>query len=477
MPTNPQHEYIEERLPPHDVDAEAALLGSLLIDDSAIFDVADMLSVDMFYRYQHRCIYEAITALHARNTPFDLLAVQDELGKAGKLEEAGGMDYLIELLSAVPTSVNAEIYAGIVATKAGRRRLLAAAGSIAKVAYDESGDIGDAYAAAESAVMKARGDTAGGSVLTPTRYATEYIESFMESVTAGKRNDILSTGYPDLDDLLIGLEPPFQYVIAGRPGMGKSAMALSIALHAVSRLNKRVLFFSLEMSERQIMNRLMAAMTGIPLHRIRQPWTLSTQEQTMVMNATGKLSQINLYIDCTPGVKPSDIRARAARAHMEHGLDMVIVDHIGLMRPDTNTGNRVQDLGEITIQLAAVFKELNVIGISLSQLSRKVEERQVKRPILSDLRDSGEIEQNAYAVIFLYREGYYDPTANQHESEAVVAKNRDGATGKAELYWEPETAVYKSAAKVDLNPPAKSNGHANGKVTAQELQQAQDIMI
>ena len=439
-----------EMLPPHDTDAEAAVLGSVLIDPDAMLDVADILTADAFYRPAHRWTYEAITALHARQEPLDLLTVRAELAKAGRLEEAGDLPALAELLNAVPTSVSAEYYARVVAEKATRRRLIQAAQAIAKAAYSDTTPIHDVRAAAEAAVLAAgSGDERG--VLAPRRHTSDYLDNFLQDVATPFSPRVVNTGLIDLDRALGGLEAPHQYIIAGRTSMGKAALALGIALHAALH-GKRVMVFSPEMSAEQIDNRMVSMMTRIPAQKLRRGsrYHLTPQEQSAVVEATGRLSDVAPYLDCSGGLRPADVRTRATRIAAAQGLDLIVVDHMHIMKANAPTGRIVQDLSAIALDLADCYKELDVAGITLAQLNRKTDERAIKMPMLSDLRDSGGIEENAYAVLFVHREGYYDQTAPANAAQISIAKNRDGATGVVDVYWNPQLSCFVNAAQVQL---------------------------
>lgn len=439
---------IDEYQPPHDVEAEQAVLGSLIIDPDAYYDVAEILEPSSFYRQPHQWIYEAISNLYGRSEPLDLLTLFAELRRIERLEDSGDQPYILDLLNTVPTSINVAHYAGIVAEKAARRRLIHAAGQVAKAAYNQALPIDEAIAAAEAAVFDAGNNANRGTVLSPRRYMSDYIDSFMADVVSTETPRIIGSGLLDLDRFLGGFERPHQYLIAGRTSMGKSSLALGIALHAAMRQGKRVLLFSLEMSQEQITNRLISLMTRIPVERLKpaRRRELSTQDQALVMKAGGKLADSSIYIDATAGIRPSDVRARAARIYAAHGLDMVIVDHMHIMPANQPTGNEVQDLGAISIDLANIYKSLNVVGLTLAQLNRGVDARAIKRPMLSDLRQSGQIEENAYAVLFIYRDNYYDDTAPVTDAEVIIAKNRDGATGSVTIGWKPEMATFVSRA-------------------------------
>lgn len=466
-------DYIEERLPPHNVEAEAAVLGSILIDQDVMVDLADTLAPAAFYRTANRWVYEAITALHSRRDAIDILTVAAELRSTGHLEDIGGEGYLFDLLNAVPTSINAEHYAGIVAEKATRRRILALAGSMAKAAYDEATPVDEAMSAAERGIIDARGGSKS-PVMDARQIASEYLDDFFRSIEAGQPANGISTGLTDLDAILGGMSAPHQYVVTGRTGMGKSSLALAIAANAILNQRKRVMIFSPEMSVKQVTNRICSIMTGIPVIRVTRPWILTDLEHRQVTEAIAQINETGLFVDPSPGPKPGDIRARATRAQLERGLDMVIVDHMHLLRTDVPVkgGNRTRELGDIVLSLAETYKVLDVVGVTLAQLNRAPEGRATKQPILSDLRDSGEIEENAYAVIMLYRAGYYDPLADQNIAVADVVKNRDGKTGQAQLFWHAELSTFKNLAHTDLNPP-RSNGRV---ATAARARQGEIVL-
>lgn len=442
-------EPMSETLPPHDIEAEAAVLGSLIIDQDTFYDVADTLDAAMFYRTHHRWLYEAIATLRGRSEPADLLTISDELRRAGRYDEIGGLGFLTDLLNAVPTSVNAEYYAAIVAEKSTRRALLRAAGQIAKSAYDESRPLPDVVAAAETAVMDAAGDAGKTTVAAPRRYMSDYIDGFMEDIASGgNTNRVIATGLLDLDRKIGGLERNHQYLIAGRTSMGKSSLALGIALHAALKQGKRVLIFSLEMSREQIINRLISMMTRIDTERLKpqRRHELTQAEQAAVMGAGGRIADSSIYMDCSPALRPADIRSRAARVYAANGLDMIIVDHMHIAQANTPTGKAVQDLGSIAVALADIYKTFGVVGLTLAQLNRGVDARVIKRPMLSDLRESGQIEEAAYCVMFVHREAYYDETAAESKAEIIIAKNRDGATGSVDVHWNAARSQFINAA-------------------------------
>lgn len=450
----------DELRPPHDHAAEQALLGCLLINEDMLAEVAATVTPDMFYRRQHADIYRTMLALRARLEPQDALVIAAET--TGETQAV--LAYLLELMNAPINSLNAGLYARTVADTATRRTLIALGGQLAKGAWDMESALDDVLAAAESGLVAARNGRAASPVMAAAQFAADYLDTLLQAVEDGRQTPRgVLTGLIDVDRLLIALQPPHQYILAGRPGMGKSALALKVTLNAL-RAGKRVLFFSLEMSREQVLNRLVALIARVPVPAIRQPWMLTDAQRAAVVSATGELSRLLLYIDDTPALTPADVHARSMRIWIEHGLDLIIVDHIHIMRPVKATGRRVEEVGEISQALAATYKLLNVPGLTLAQLNRAVESRAVRRPMLADLRDSGELEQNAYAVAFLYRPGAYDDTAPQGEAELIIAKHRDGETGTAALYWRGELMEYGNAATIDLNP-----GRDNGHYVAMEL--------
>jgi len=457
-------DYIERQLP-HSIEAEQAVLGAVLIDTDAYPEVSEILTPDMFYRPAHSWLFEAMGRLFKQREPLDILALENELRRMGKLEEFGGLDALLMLTNAALTSLNAPTYARIVAETATRRRLLTAAGKIAKAAYSDELPLTEVVALAETEVLAAGSGATESTVKAPRRYMTDYLDSFMADVVATDAPRVVRSGLVDLDRMMGGFERGHQYIVAGSTSMGKSSFALGVALDAAHKQGKRVMIFSLEMSEEQLVNRLISMMTGISVERLRAQNRrhLTTDEQSQVMRASGELSDCSLFMDCSSGIRPGDVRSRAARVYAEHGLDLIIVDHMHIMRPDAPTGKQVQDLGAIAMELAIIYKQLNVAGVTLAQLNRDVARRAVKVPMLADLRESGQIEENAYSVMFLHRPAYYEPeTENPNIAKIVVAKNRDGATGQVDVYWHPQLAVFRDLAikEIDLNP------QSNGKVWA-----------
>jgi replicative DNA helicase len=447
-----------ELQPPYNIDAENALLGSLLINEDAYHEVADIVSGRDFYRGHNAEVFKAIEALARQGTAVDYLTVSASL--VGKPAPADGWTaYLLELVNTIPTSINAADYARIVEQTAVRRRVIHAAGKIAGAAYDQTGELKAQLAQAETMLFEARGNRDRRGVGMPGDYMSDYL-SHMEYLRDSEETPGLPTGLIDVDRILLGLQRPYQYVLAARPGMGKSAMVTTIIAHAALKLKKRVLVFSLEMSKKQIVDRIIAGLTKIDSRKVQFPKQLNDEELERVYRATGLISQSQLYIDDNAGLNAADIRARAMKIYAEHGLDLVVIDHMHLMTPIRSLNNPMLEIGETSAALMEMYKALDVPGLTVAQLSRGVESRGNKRPILSDLRESGRIEENAYGVIFLYREHYYDETADHTAAEAIVAKHRDGPTGTAYLYWDASHVVFRNLQRQSFNSvPAQKNGH------------------
>jgi replicative DNA helicase len=431
-----------ERLPPYNVEAESAVLGSLLIDPDAILQVAPFLQAEDFYRETHALIYQAILDLHERREPADFVTLSDELERRGELAQVGGAAYLTALINAVPTSIHAEYYGRIVERTAILRRLLAAAGQIAGLAYEEAEDVDETIDRAETIIFGVAERRITRDLLPIRQIMGEYYERI--DYLYRHRGELIGipTGLAELDKILGGLQRSDLIVIAGRPGTGKTSLALSIALQATRRWDKRVAIFSLEMSNEQLVQRLVSAETGIDSQRLRRG-EIHDDEWPRFVQATGLLSDMPIYIDDTPALSVLEIRAKTRRLYAEYGLDMVIVDYMQLMRGDGRAENRVQEMSNISRGLKALARELKVPLVALSQLSRAVESRHDKRPILSDLRESGSIEQDADVVVFIYRDELYNPdTETPNLADIIVAKHRSGPTGAISAYFRKELAQF-----------------------------------
>ncbi|MCO5182357.1 MAG: replicative DNA helicase [Anaerolineae bacterium] len=442
-----------ERLPPHNLEAEEAVLGSLLIDPDAIFEVSSFLKPDAFYREQNRWIYDAILDLNDRREPLDFITLTAILRQRDQLEELGGEGYLIDLINAVPTSVNAQYYGRIVESHALRRALLQSASKIANMAYDEKEDVNVIIDRAEQSLFSISEERTTRDLTSVKQIARDYLERIERLRELGDDVIGVPTGFTDLDRLLGGLNKSDLLIVAARPGMGKTAFQIRMALTAARRYDKRVAMFNLEMSGEQLLQRMVAMETQIDSQRLRRGKLLES-EMPVFYETIGRLSESHIFIDDTPGVTPRDLRTKCRRLYAEHGIDLVMVDYLQLMQSDHSNNNRVQEISEISRGLKLLARELDVPVVAAAQLSRAVESRQDKHPMLSDLRDSGSIEQDADIVMFIYRDEYYNPetTERPNIAEISIAKHRNGPTGSIDLYWHSQLATFNNLQRqsVDL---------------------------
>lgn len=441
-----------ERLPPHSIEAEEAVLGSLLIDPDAIYDVAGFLRAEAFYRAQNRWIYEAILALNERRDPIDFITLTEELRRRERLDELGGEAYVIDLLNAVPTSVNATSYARVVEAAATRRKMIQAAGAIANLAYEEAEDINVVIDRAEQTLFSISEQRTTRDLMPIKQIAHEYLDRIQALHERGSDIVGVPTGFTDMDRLLGGLSKSDLVILAARPGMGKTSLQNAIALTAAMKHGKRVAIFNLEMSGEQLVQRMVAAETKIDSQRLRRG-QLADHEWPIFMEAIGRLSETRIFIDDTPSITPNQLRTKCRRLYAEHGLDLVLIDYLQLMQAERTTNNRVMEISEISRGLKGLARELDVPVLAAAQLSRAVEQRQDKRPLLSDLRDSGSIEQDADIVMFIYRDEYYHPetTERPNIAEVNVAKHRNGPTGTIDLYWHGKLATFKNLQRQEIN--------------------------
>ncbi|KPK10790.1 MAG: replicative DNA helicase [Anaerolineae bacterium SG8_19] len=440
-----------DRVPPNNVEAEEALLGSLLIDTDAIFEVASFLRPNAFYREQNKWIFEAILDLNERREPVDLITLTDELRRRNQLEELGGEAYIIGLINMVPTSINARSYGRIVEAAAIRRRMITAASTIANLAYDEDESVNVVIDRAEQALFGISEERTKRDLVPVKEIASSYLDRIEELHARGDDVIGVPTSFSDLDKLLGGLNKSDLIIIASRPGMGKTALQLAISQAAARRFAKRVAIFSLEMSGEQLVQRMIAAETRIDSQRLRRG-DLKEHEWPIFYEAVGRISECQLFIDDTPSITPMQLRTKARRLHAEHGLDLIMIDYLQLMYAERAQNNRVQEISEISRSLKGLARELDLPVVAASQLSRAVEQRQDKRPQLSDLRDSGSIEQDADVVIFIYRDEYYHPDTSDRPNiaEISVAKHRNGPTATVDLYWHGQLATFRNLQRQEI---------------------------
>jgi len=438
---------------PHSREAEEAVLGSVLINPEAYYDVAQFLQGDDFYIHRHRWIWETFTKLHERRIPIDFLTVSEELDQSGQLAEVGGAAYLTALINNVPTSLHAEAYGHIVEETAIRRRMLEAANQIAKLAYHEDQGIDSVMDEAEKAVFGVSERRMTRDLQSIQQVLSEYYDRIDQLSSRGEDFFGVPTGFIDLDRLLGGLQPSDFLIIAGRPGMGKTAFMLSAAKNAAQIHKKHVAIFSLEMSNEQLVQRLIAQETGIDSQRLRTG-KLEEDEWPIFTHAIEVLSDTRVFLDDTPALTPLQLRTKCRRLHLEYQLDLILVDYLQLMTSGGRVENRVQEVSHISRNLKVLARELNVPVLAAAQLSRAVEQRADKEPQLSDLRESGSLEQDADIVMFIHRPELYEKdTLKQNIAQIKVAKHRNGPVGTIELIFRSNLAKFENAATrmVDLS--------------------------
>ncbi len=439
---------------PYDRQAEEAVLGSVLVNPDVFYDVAHFLKDEDFFLHRHRWIWEAFTGLHEQRLPIDILTVSEELERQGRLEEIGGPAYLTALISNVPSSLHAEAYGKIVEETATRRRLIEAANQIARLAFQTGTPLEDVVNDAEKAVFGVSERRLTHQLQPLKQVLSEYYDRIDYLARHQDETIGVPTGFIDLDRLLGGMQPSDLLIIAGRPGQGKSGFCISAARNASQLHKKHVALFSLEMSNEQLVQRLIAQETSIDSQRLRLA-NLHDDEWPIFTQAVSALSDTHIYLDDTPAITPLQLRTKCRRLHMEIGLDLIIVDYLQLMSGDTRIDNRVQEVSYISRNLKALARELNVPLLAAAQLSRAVESRRPPRPILSDLRESGSLEQDADIVMFIYRpDQYEEDTLKQNIAEIIVAKHRNGPVGSIELVFRQSLAKFENAATrvADLTP-------------------------
>ncbi|MGD2057605.1 MAG: replicative DNA helicase [Anaerolineales bacterium] len=431
---------------PHDRQAEEAVLGAIMVNPEVYYDVAHFLTAEDFFLHRNRWVWEAFAALQDQRLPVDILTVSEELERQNRLEEVGGPAYLTSLINNVPSSLHAEAYARTVEETATRRRLLAAANTIARLAYQTGSTIEEVVNDSEKSIFGVSERRLTHQLQPIKHVLSEYYDRI--DYLARHRDETIGvpTGFIDLDRLLGGLQSSDLLIIAGRPGQGKSGFCLSVAKNASQIHKKHVALFSLEMSNEQLVQRLVAQETGIDSQRLRLA-NLQDDEWPIFTQAVSTMSETQIYLDDTPAITPLQLRTKCRRLHMEVGLDLIIIDYLQLMTGDTRIDNRVQEVSYISRNLKALARELNVPVLAAAQLSRAVESRRPPRPILSDLRESGSLEQDADVVLFIYRpDQYEDDTLKQNIAEIIVAKHRNGPVGVVELVFRQSLAKFENAA-------------------------------
>ena len=424
------------KVPPHDLEAEQAVIGSMLTDSDAIVSSIEILKPEDFYRADNKIIYEAMLNLYNRSEPIDIITVKAELESMGRFEQVGGLEYLAGLPDKVPTTANVQKYINIVEEKSKLRDLIKTANDIIELGYDPTEDVDDIMENVEKKVFNLtqgknqKGYSAIKDVLVDSFTQLEELYNRKQHITG------VPSGFADLDYRTAGFHGSELILVAARPAMGKSAFALNIATNAAVRADVPVAIFNLEMSKEQLVNRILCSEAMVDSNKVRTG-KLEEEDWSKLAEAIGPLSASNIYIDDTPGISITEIRAKCRKLQVEKHIGMVIIDYLQLIQgTNKRGGSREQEISEISRSLKIMAKELNVPVIALSQLSRAVEQRPDHKPMLSDLRESGAIEQDADIVMFLYRDDYYNPDSEKKNiAEVIIAKHRGGSTGSVDLRW------------------------------------------
>ncbi len=429
-------EEVAQRLPPQNIEAEQSVLGSMLIDKEAQLEAAELLSPNDFYKDSHKQVFQAIVTLSNRGEPVDLVTVCDELDNQKLLERVGGAAYLASVANMTPTAAHVRHYANIVREKALLRNMIRAATEIVGKSYEYVSDVEEYLDEAEQLIFEVARSRESKSFVSLEEALNETMEKLEKLYTRKGGVTGIPSGYSDLDNLTSGFQDSDLVIIAARPSMGKTTLGLNIAQHIALEENKPVAFFSLEMSKEQLAQRMLCSYVEVDSQRLRRGY-LSSEDWPRLTQALGPLSRAPLYIDDTAAISVMEMRAKARRLRMEKGLSAIFVDYLQLMRGHEKVENRQQEISSISRSLKALAKELDCPVIALSQLSRAVEQRTDKRPILSDLLESGGIEANADLVMFIYRDEYYNEDSEQKNiTEVIISKQRNGPTGKVELLFK-----------------------------------------
>ncbi|MDB5167637.1 MAG: Replicative helicase [Candidatus Saccharibacteria bacterium] len=433
------------KVPPQNLDAEKSLLGAVLIDEETLADISEHVTTKDFYEKRHAIIFAGMMRLYEKHKPVDLLTLTEELKRKNEIELIGGSAYITELTNYVPTAAHAEAYAELVAQKAVRRRLIKASGEISELGYNEDTTTQELLEKAEAELFSVSDQSLKQDLVSIESILTESFDR-MEELHRNKGTlRGVRTGYRDLDNMTAGLQRSDLIILAARPAMGKTTLVTNLAYNVATIAKQPVLFFSLEMSKEQLVDRMLADASGVDAWNIRTG-NLSDDDFSKLSEAMGEMAEAPIFIDDTPGMSVLEIRTKARRAMHEQPLGLIIIDYLQLMQGSgRDGGNRVQEVSEISRGLKLIARELNVPVIALSQLSRSVESRSPQIPQLADLRESGSIEQDADIVMFIYREAYYNPeTERENLTDLIIAKHRNGPTGKIELYFHPERLRFMS---------------------------------
>jgi replicative DNA helicase len=463
---------MENRLPPQNVDAEKSILGGLMLEQDAFDEVSELLVEDDFYRPAHRKIYAAIRELHRREMPSDLVTVSNLLMEKGELESLGGPAYLAEMIELTPSTANIATYSKIVQEKSLLRKVIVSSQEFLDKAYSQEFENMDSFLDSMEAKVFQLAESKTTNGLTD---ATELVKASLEKIESLFASQMLvtgvSSGFNELDELTAGFHPGELVILAARPSMGKTALSLNFAIHAALQNKKKIAYFSVEMGKEQVMIRMLASSAKIRLSDLRIG-KIDDQAWPRLINTAAALSETGLFIDDTSGISPFDIRAKARRMKAKYGLDMIVIDYLQLMAMKGKMESREREVSEISKLLKSIAKELQVPVIALAQLNRGVEGRSDRRPMLSDLRESGSIEQDADVIMMIYRQDYYDRDNPEVKgiAEIIIAKQRNGPTDTVKLRWIPEYGIFENlirgpdAPMPDMPPPTPIHkGYGGGK--------------
>ncbi len=444
------------KVPPQNLEAEQSVLGGILLKNSILFNLVDLIGEDDFYSPAHRFIFQAILDLSRKNAPVDLVSLAEALRASGRLDEVGGPAYLAELAGATVSAANALHHAGIVREKAVQRKLITAAVDIITRCYDGGQETETLLDESEQAIFSIADSRTTKGLHSSKDLVTRVFEQIEKRMETKELVTGVPTGYYQFDEYTAGLQPSDLIIIAGRPSMGKTAFAMNVAMRGAALHGVPTAIFSLEMSMEQIMQRMLCCWGKVDLAKLRRG-RLDDEDWSRLYDAANHLSAAPIFVDDTPAITTMDLRARCRRLKAEHGLGLIMVDYLQLMRASRHIDSREQEISEISRSLKALAKELNVPVVALSQLNRKVEERADKRPMMSDLRESGAIEQDADVIIFLYRAAAYkkkeELTPEDNVAEIIIGKQRNGPTGMVKLMFLKESTAFENLS--DIPPPSE----------------------
>ena len=431
------------KVPPHDIEAEQAVLGSMLTDKDAVISALEKLKDEDFYREDNREIFSAIFNLYSKSLPIDIVTVKSELVEMGSFERIGGFEYLAELPDKVPTTANVDRYIKIVEEKSMMRRLISMSNELIALGYDETEEVDNALDMAEKKVFALAQNKASKSYFSMKEILATSLAELEKLYNQKGTLTGLTTGFTDLDFMTAGLHESDLIIVAARPAMGKSAFAINLATNAAIKAGKGAVIFNLEMSKEQVANRILCSEALVDSNKVRTG-KLEDDDWMKIATATSTLSEAPIYIDDTPGITVMEIRAKCRKLKLEKDIGLVVIDYLQLVQGSgKKNSTREQEISEISRSLKILAKELNIPVIALSQLARSAEKRDDKRPMLSDLRESGAIEQDADIVIFLYRDDYYNPDSEEKNvAEVILAKHRGGSTGTVKLSWLPNFTKF-----------------------------------